>query len=37
MHFSGDSGYALRPWLLTPFNNPVTDVEQYYNKMQMST
>ncbi|CAI6369630.1 unnamed protein product [Macrosiphum euphorbiae] len=33
----GDSGYALRPWLLTPFNNPVTDVEQYYNKMQMST
>ncbi|CAI6375972.1 unnamed protein product [Macrosiphum euphorbiae] len=37
MHFSGYSGYALRPWLLTPFNNPVADVGQYYNKMQMST
>ncbi|XP_008178178.1 putative nuclease HARBI1 [Acyrthosiphon pisum] len=33
----GDSGYALRPWLLTPINDPVTDVEQYYNKIQMTT
>ncbi|CAI6359332.1 unnamed protein product [Macrosiphum euphorbiae] len=37
LYTNGDSGYALRPWLLTPFNNPVTDVDQYYNKMQMST
>ncbi|CAI6372813.1 unnamed protein product [Macrosiphum euphorbiae] len=33
----GDSGYPLRPWLLTPITNPTTNPEKYYNQKQMST
>lgn len=33
----GDSGYALRPWMLTPISDPVDgSPEYYYNKAQMS-
>jgi len=31
----GDSGYALRPWLLIPFQNPVNEEEELYNTKQM--
>ncbi|KAJ8931156.1 hypothetical protein NQ314_015970 [Rhamnusium bicolor] len=27
----GDSGYALRPWLLTPLQNPQGNNEETYN------
>lgn len=27
----GDSGYPLKPWLMTPFNNPSHDSETRYN------
>ncbi|CAI6355515.1 unnamed protein product [Macrosiphum euphorbiae] len=33
----GDSGYALRPWLLTPIQNPANANEELYNKKQMHT
>lgn len=33
----GDSGYALRPWMLTPISDPVDGSPEYnYNKAQMS-
>lgn len=32
----GDSGYALRPWLLTLHSETTTNEEEQYNKMQMS-
>lgn len=28
----GDSGYALRPWLMTPFLHPSTPAERAYNR-----
>jgi hypothetical protein len=28
----GDSGYALQPWLMTPFLNPSTPGENAYNR-----
>jgi len=37
MNKIGDSGYPLRPWLLTPINNPITETEKYYNTKHMST
>lgn len=29
----GDEGYALTPWVMTPFRNPQTIAEKKYNKM----
>lgn len=29
----GDSGYAVTPWMLTPFQNPATNIERYFNKI----
>eukprot|EP00102_Acyrthosiphon_pisum_P018794 XP_016656004.1 PREDICTED: putative nuclease HARBI1 [Acyrthosiphon pisum] len=33
----GDSGYPLRPWLLTPITHLTTAAEELYNNKQMST
>ncbi|XP_071947388.1 putative nuclease HARBI1 [Antedon mediterranea] len=33
----GDSGYALRPFLLTPFINPITREERRYNNVHSIT
>ncbi|XP_023310324.1 adenylate cyclase type 10-like [Anoplophora glabripennis] len=33
----GDSGYALRPWLLTPLQNPQGNIEEMYNMKHKST
>ncbi|KAJ3653970.1 hypothetical protein Zmor_013188 [Zophobas morio] len=33
----GDSGYAIRPFLLTPLRAPVTRAEQLYNESQIRT
>ncbi len=30
--FSGDSGYPLQPWLMTPFGVPNTEPRQRYNR-----
>lgn len=38
MYFPGDSGYALRPWMLTPIQNAVPgSPEDQYNTQQTST
>ena len=29
----GDSGYALQPWLITPFKSPKTENEKFFNKI----
>ncbi|XP_071500727.1 putative nuclease HARBI1 [Diadema antillarum] len=33
----GDSGYALRPWIMTPVLNPTTPAENAYNRAHAST
>lgn len=33
----GDSGYALRPWLLTPLDDPIEEPEKRYNRAHKST
>lgn len=34
---TGDSGYSLRPYLLTPLANPVAHAEQLYNESHIRT
>lgn len=33
----GDSGYGVRPYLLTPLTSPTTEPEQLYNESQIRT
>lgn len=33
----GDSGYPLRPWLMTPVLHPATEAEQRYTRAQCKT
>ena len=32
----GDSGYGIAPYLLTPFSNPTTPTDKYFNKVYAS-
>jgi len=37
-YFTGDSGYALRPWMMTPImDNNLNDASRRYNDRQKST
>ena len=36
-HLLGDNGYAVKPYLLTPLQNPTTRPQQRYNISQIST
>ena len=33
----GDSGYGLKPWLMTPIRHPTTPQESAYNRAQAKT
>ncbi|XP_066454588.1 transcription termination factor 4, mitochondrial isoform X1 [Eleutherodactylus coqui] len=33
----GDAGYGVKPWLLTPFDNPLTESEVHYNISHSAT
>jgi hypothetical protein len=35
--YGGDSGYACRPYLLTPFRQPRLQMEQRFNRSHIST
>jgi len=37
MAILGDSGYALKPYLLTPISNPVGRTQMLYNESQIRT
>jgi len=37
MWFTGDGGYPLQPWLLTPLSNATTSSEIAYNAAHMKT
>ena len=34
---TGDSGYALRPWLMTPILHPATEPDERYSRAQWKT
>ena len=37
-HILGDGGYALRPWLMTPFKDSTKNIDEYrYNKIHSQT
>ncbi|CAH1966595.1 unnamed protein product [Acanthoscelides obtectus] len=29
----GDSGYGVTPWMLTPFKDPITNIQNYFNRI----
>ncbi len=35
--FTGDSGYPLRPWLMTPILHPASEAHERYNRAQRKT
>ncbi|KAJ8349392.1 hypothetical protein SKAU_G00245220 [Synaphobranchus kaupii] len=37
VHTTGDSGYQLQPWVVTPVRNPVTEEEAAYNRAHIQT